>query len=132
MTTNLETSITHFINDLHDFIDWTKHWGAPKTAREEAVYFELQGKVLQETVGLKPFVHHLRSTLGSFLEDYKKGPHAKEKIGNEFLEKSSKIIDLAAACIGSMTEEDKELTNSIVKLLQTAISQIKAAPSSSK
>ncbi len=130
MTENLETSITNFMIDLHEFIDWTKHWGSPRTAREETTYFELQGKILQEKVGLKPFVHQLRVTLEGFLEDYRKELHAKEKIGNEFLEKSSKIIDLAEACHDSLSSEDKELHDSITKMIESAMSHLKADSSS--
>lgn len=125
MAIDFGINITNFLLQLHDFIDWTSRWGQPRTAREETAFYDLRGKIGQEEVKLKPFVHKLRLTLETFLEDYKNEPNAKERIGNDFKQHAAELLEGMNHVKSSLNDEDKSLCEEIEKITKIVINHIK-------
>lgn len=124
MAINFENSVTQFIHEVHEFVDWTDRWGDPRSAREEKVYYDVQNKISNHEAPLKPFVHKLRLALEHFIDDYRVEPHANERIGKPFKTKAAHLLDTMGKCADSMSDEDKALCEEIKKLIKATVVKI--------
>lgn len=125
MSLNLESLSTKYMENLYEFIDWASRWGQPRSAREEAKFYETHSKIGLGEVSLKPLVHELRGCLEHFSSDYKKELDARERIGNEFLERASKVVEQAESVDSQLSEEDQTLNKEVIKLLRAGMAIIK-------